>query len=137
MNSPTRGDALLFRHRKMFTLATSRLPVDEAIVTFTVRPSLTKQAGPSREGRAESFQTQSACTGKCSPPGQVTSANDHSLNSTDSFPRMTYHLHAIPTRVACNRICQLTPFSFAAPKDLTLLLLLQYKTAQYELSCWL
>lgn len=58
---------MLFRHRKMFTLATSRLPVDEAIVTFTVRPSLTKQAGPSREGRAESFSDSKCLYGQMLP----------------------------------------------------------------------
>lgn len=57
MDGPTRGCAALFRGRELFTLATSRLPMDEAIVTVTVRPSLTKQAGPSRAARAESFHT--------------------------------------------------------------------------------
>lgn len=86
MDGPTRGDAALFRHRKMFTLATSNSPVDEAIVTFTVRPSLTKQAGPSSAGRAESFHTPSICVRADAPlQSQVTSTTDHSLNSTDSL----------------------------------------------------
>ena len=42
MNGPTRGDTVLFRRRKVLMLATTCLPVDEAIVTAPVRPSLAK-----------------------------------------------------------------------------------------------
>lgn len=40
---------MLSRHRRKLTLATPCLPLDEAIVTVPVRPSVTKQAGSSRQ----------------------------------------------------------------------------------------
>lgn len=40
---------MLSRHRGKPTLATPCLPLDEAIVTVPVRPSVTKQAGSSRQ----------------------------------------------------------------------------------------
>lgn len=99
-----------FPHQKFFTLATPCLPVDEAIVTFTVRPSLTKQAGPPIHAGPSPLILKVLV--RADAPVQ-SKFHDRSWFQPTG---LTYHLHAVPTRVACSRICyRKTPFLLQHP----------------------
>lgn len=126
---------MLARHRRRLTLATPCLPLDEAIVTVPVRPSVTKQAGSSRQAGPSSTAKVPVLIGtrfqsKLLPtPGSCFSAN--------FLPRLTYHLHVIRTRVACSQ--SYLPYTVESPFLLqhpqvtsTCLLPLQYEAPQGE-----
>lgn len=82
MDDSVRGDTVLSCHRETFGLATSYLPVDEAIVTFPLQPSLTKQVRPAKAGPYP-YILEVLARADAPIYSKWISTIDHGLNSTE------------------------------------------------------